>query len=44
MALPAKGDDILVMVILKFRQNLVNDEVVQACKPGKGYFLKNLQF
>ena len=32
-----KGDDIIVMAMLKFCQNLVDDEVVQACKLRKGY-------
>ena len=30
-----KGDDMIVMVMLEFRQNMVDDEVVQACKPRK---------
>ena len=30
-----KGDDIIVMVMLEFRQNLVDDKVVQDCKPKK---------
>ena len=38
-----KGDDIIVMVMLEFRQNLVDDEVVKSFKPRKGYLYHEIK-
>ena len=39
-----KGDDNKVMVMLEFRQNLLNDEFVKSFKPRKGLDIFTIVF